>query len=130
MNSLEEGLRAQLESAQAIKDAVDERIYPHTAPKDTEFPCIVYERTSTDTPVIDFQGEGMKHVHFIIASVASSWHAAKQLHDDVVAALPPTTRLLGDFPIDSVHVIDERDGGKDQVQAIWEHDLEVEIIHQ
>lgn len=128
--TLEQGLRAQLEGTTAISNLVDQRIYPHTAPEGSEFPCIVYELTSTDTPVIDFQGEGLKHAHFIIASVASSETAAKELSDLIVVALPVATRLLGDFPVDSIHVINESDTGKDQVQSLWERDLEVEIIHQ
>lgn len=130
MMTLEEGLRAQLESAQAVKDAVDDRIYPHVAAKDTAFPCIVYERISTEMPIVDFDGEGLKYVHFVIASVAESSSAAKQLNDDIVRALPVGTRMLGDFPVDSVHVIGEHEAGKDQVQNIWERDMEVEIIHQ
>jgi hypothetical protein len=126
---LEESLRGHLLADSTIAGLIADRAYMHIAPKDTAFPCVVLDLTSAERDY-SLDGPELIHSRCVIASIAGTWHDARVLHDAVVATLPHDTRTLNGFPVDSVLVVDERDAGKDQVQAIWQIELEVDIVHQ
>lgn len=124
----EEGLFEYLDNHAGLSREVDSRIYPLLLPQRAEMPAVTYQRVSTPR-LHEFEASFFPHPRFQFNCWAGSFPRARDVAEQVVAALDIYSGAMGDYTVEVSIVEDERDI-YEPVTKLWRSLVEAVIWYE
>ena len=124
----EEGLFEYLDNHPGLSREVDSRIYALKLPQRVELPAVTYQRVSTPR-LLAFQRSFLPHPRFQFKCWAGTFPRARNVAEQVVAALNIYMGAMGDYTVQVSIVEDDRDI-YEPVTKLYTSLVEVVIWHE
>ena len=117
--SVSKHIHKKLWNTSNIQSAVDTRIFPDVVPQGSEFPCLVYSKTSIEPNDTKSGASTNDRINIQIDTYGTSYQQTETISSRVRTALDRYTGTLEGFTFQQVVFIDDSNEGRDEDRGVF-----------